>query len=54
MSIENTMKDLFIEHFAGIFKKLEAPLSETINDFFHHYMNYDRTPQIEQARQGMQ
>ena len=53
ISTENTMKDLFIEHFAEIFKKIETPLSDTIDDFFFRYMQYDRTPMIEQARKGL-
>lgn len=38
ISTENTMKDLFVEHFAEIFKKIETPLADTIDDFFFRYM----------------
>ena len=48
------MKDIFVDHFAEIFKKIETPLADTIDDFFFRYMKYDRTPMIEQARQGLQ
>ena len=38
------MRDIFVEHFGDMFKKIEAPLEEKMTDFFYNYMNYERAP----------
>ena len=44
ISNENQMRDIFVEHFGDMFKKIEVPLEEKMTEFFYTYMNYERAP----------